>query len=106
VEREREERGKRERRDPLSLSLSLFKHFVRARALSAYRPPPFAARSPHAPPLPPEPPHPPRTKPGSRKPHELYGKFTWRIDDFTGTSKRELRSQQFDVGGYKWCVPS
>jgi hypothetical protein len=46
-------------------------------------------------------PHTTNTHPG-RKPQDLYGRFTWRIDDFTGTSKRELRSQQFSVGDYKW----
>lgn len=37
------------------------------------------------------------------KPHELYGKFTWKIGNFSDISKRELRSTTFDVGGYKWC---
>jgi hypothetical protein len=41
--------------------------------------------------------------PGSR-PTGLFGKFTWRIDNFSEISKRELRSHQFDVGEYKWCV--
>jgi len=36
------------------------------------------------------------------KPHELYGKFTWKIGNFSDISKRELRSTTFDVGGYKW----
>jgi hypothetical protein len=36
------------------------------------------------------------------KPHELYGKFTWKIENFSETSKRELRSNVFDVGNYKW----
>ena len=36
-------------------------------------------------------------------PHELYGKFTWRIDNFSEISKRELRSTVFEVGSYKWC---
>ncbi len=38
------------------------------------------------------------------KPHELYGKFTWKIENFSEISKRELRSNVFDVGGYKWCA--
>eukprot|EP00798_Chlamydomonas_sp_ICE-L_P015975 gene15975-22105_t len=38
------------------------------------------------------------------KPHELYGKFTWKIENFSETSKRELRSNVFDVGGYKWYI--
>lgn len=36
------------------------------------------------------------------KPHELYGKFTWKIENFSEISKRELRSNVFDVGNYKW----
>lgn len=44
-------------------------------------------------------PNPPKTGP---KPHELYGKFTWKIGNFSEISKRELRSTTFDVGGYKW----
>lgn len=36
------------------------------------------------------------------KPHELYGKFTWKIENFSEISKRELRSNVFDVGSYKW----
>uniref|UniRef100_A0A0E0BUU1 MATH domain-containing protein n=1 Tax=Oryza glumipatula TaxID=40148 RepID=A0A0E0BUU1_9ORYZ len=35
------------------------------------------------------------------RPSELYGKFTWRIDNFSQINKRELRSNSFDVGGYK-----
>ncbi|GAX80158.1 hypothetical protein CEUSTIGMA_g7596.t1 [Chlamydomonas eustigma] len=38
------------------------------------------------------------------KPHELYGKFTWKIENFSETSKRELRSNVFDVGNYKWYI--
>jgi len=38
------------------------------------------------------------------KPNALFGKFTWRIENFSEISKRELRSSQFDVGEYKWCV--
>ncbi len=36
------------------------------------------------------------------KPHELYGKFTWKIENFSEISRRELRSNVFDVGNYKW----
>lgn len=36
------------------------------------------------------------------KPSELYGKFTWKIENFSEISKRELRSNIFEVGGYKW----
>lgn len=38
------------------------------------------------------------------KPYELFGKFTWKIENFSEISKRELRSAVFDVGSYKWCV--
>jgi hypothetical protein len=40
--------------------------------------------------------------PTGSRPSELFGKFTWRIDNFSEISKRELRSHQFDVGDYKW----
>lgn len=36
------------------------------------------------------------------KPSELYGKFTWKIENFSEISKRELRSTIFEVGSYKW----
>ena len=39
------------------------------------------------------------------KPSELYGKFTWKIENFSEISKRELRSTVFEVGSYKWCAP-
>ncbi|KAL5206366.1 hypothetical protein ABZP36_034575 [Zizania latifolia] len=39
-----------------------------------------------------------------QRPSELYGKFTWRIDNFSQINKRELRSNSFDVGGYKWYI--
>ena len=38
------------------------------------------------------------------KPAELYGKITWKIDKFSQISKRELRSDTFDAGNYKWCA--
>ncbi|KAF8394310.1 hypothetical protein HHK36_020517 [Tetracentron sinense] len=38
------------------------------------------------------------------KPSELYGKFTWKIENFEQISKRELRSNAFEVGGYKWYI--
>ena len=38
------------------------------------------------------------------QPSELYGKFTWRIEKFSEVSKRELRSNTFEVGTYKWCA--
>lgn len=45
----------------------------------------------------------PRARRAGPKPHELYGKFTWKIENFSEISKRELRSNVFDVGNYKWC---
>ncbi|XP_048130620.1 TNF receptor-associated factor homolog 1a-like isoform X3 [Rhodamnia argentea] len=38
------------------------------------------------------------------KPSELYGKHTWTIDKFSQINKRELRSDVFDAGGYKWYI--
>ncbi|XP_059650909.1 TNF receptor-associated factor homolog 1a-like isoform X2 [Cornus florida] len=38
------------------------------------------------------------------KPAELYVKYTWKIDKFSEINQRELRSDPFDVGGYKWYI--
>ena len=38
------------------------------------------------------------------QPMSMYGKFTWKIENFSTIAKRELRSNVFEVGGYKWCV--
>ncbi|XP_024962755.1 TNF receptor-associated factor homolog 1a-like isoform X3 [Cynara cardunculus var. scolymus] len=38
------------------------------------------------------------------KPSELYGKYTWKIDKFSQINKRELRSNAFEVGSYKWYI--
>ncbi|KAK1296719.1 MATH domain-containing protein [Acorus calamus] len=38
------------------------------------------------------------------KPSDLYGKFTWKIENFSTITKRELRSNAFEVGGYKWYI--
>eukprot|EP00232_Nephroselmis_pyriformis_P007884 CAMPEP_0182889078 /NCGR_PEP_ID=MMETSP0034_2-20130328/21819_1 /TAXON_ID=156128 /ORGANISM="Nephroselmis pyriformis, Strain CCMP717" /LENGTH=502 /DNA_ID=CAMNT_0025022547 /DNA_START=107 /DNA_END=1612 /DNA_ORIENTATION=+ len=38
------------------------------------------------------------------KPSDLYGKFTWKIENFSEISKRELRSNVFEVGNYKWYI--
>ncbi|KAK7243046.1 hypothetical protein RIF29_37830 [Crotalaria pallida] len=38
------------------------------------------------------------------KPVELYGKYTWKIEKFSQINKRELRSNAFEVGGYKWYI--
>lgn len=40
------------------------------------------------------------------RPADLYGKFTWKIANFSDVKKRELRSKAFTVGAYKWCVSS
>ncbi|XP_044498679.1 TNF receptor-associated factor homolog 1b-like [Mangifera indica] len=41
---------------------------------------------------------------GWPKPSELYGRYTWKIENFSQISKRELRSSAFEVGGYKWYI--
>ncbi|CAA2961582.1 MATH domain-containing At5g43560-like [Olea europaea subsp. europaea] len=38
------------------------------------------------------------------QPSELYGKQTWKIDKFSQINKRELRSDVFEVGSYKWYI--
>lgn len=38
------------------------------------------------------------------QPNGLYGKFTWKIENFSEISKRELRSTVFEVGNYKWYI--
>ncbi|XP_038877174.1 TNF receptor-associated factor homolog 1a isoform X2 [Benincasa hispida] len=38
------------------------------------------------------------------KPSDLYGKHTWKIEKFSQLNKRELRSNAFEVGGYKWYI--
>lgn len=35
---------------------------------------------------------------------ELYGKYTWKIEKYSENNRRELRSDVFDVGGYKWYI--
>ncbi|XP_052477589.1 TNF receptor-associated factor homolog 1b isoform X2 [Gossypium raimondii] len=41
---------------------------------------------------------------GGPRPSELYGKYTWKIEKFSQINKRELRSNAFEVGGYKWYI--
>ncbi|XP_012481941.1 TNF receptor-associated factor homolog 1b isoform X1 [Gossypium raimondii] len=41
---------------------------------------------------------------GGLKPSELYGKYTWKIENFSQINKRELRSNAFEVGSYKWYI--
>jgi len=38
------------------------------------------------------------------RPTDLYGKFTWKIEKFSEISKRELRSNVFEVGDYRWYI--
>lgn len=38
------------------------------------------------------------------RPADLYGKFTWKIANFSDVKKRELRSKAFTVGSYKWYI--
>ncbi|CAL9093340.1 unnamed protein product [Musa textilis] len=38
------------------------------------------------------------------KPSELYGKHTWKIENFSTINKRELRGDAFEIGGYKWFI--
>ena len=47
---------------------------------------------------------PPASPSTGLQPTELYGKFTWKIENFSEISKRELRSNVFEVGSYKWCA--
>ncbi|KAF9673538.1 hypothetical protein SADUNF_Sadunf10G0034600 [Salix dunnii] len=41
---------------------------------------------------------------GGPKPSELFGRFTWKIENFSQINKRELKSDPFKVGGYKWYI--
>ena len=47
---------------------------------------------------------PPASPSTGLQPTDLYGKFTWKIENFSEISKRELRSNVFEVGSYKWCA--
>lgn len=35
-------------------------------------------------------------------PSELYGRATWKIEKFSQINTREIRSNVFEVGDYKW----
>ena len=37
-------------------------------------------------------------------PSSLYGKYTWRVPNFSDTSRRELRSRSFTVGDYSFYI--
>ncbi|KAL0649051.1 hypothetical protein Bca4012_091741 [Brassica carinata] len=38
------------------------------------------------------------------KPSQLFGKHKWKIEKFSEIKKRELRSNHFEAGGYKWYI--
>ncbi|GJM92962.1 hypothetical protein PR202_ga09471 [Eleusine coracana subsp. coracana] len=39
--------------------------------------------------------------PGPR-PSDLFGRYTWRIENFSKEKNREMKSEPFEAGGYKW----
>ncbi|KAL6571445.1 TNF receptor-associated factor 1a [Orobanche hederae] len=41
---------------------------------------------------------------GGPNPSDLYGKYTWTIDKFSQSNKRVIRSNEFEVGGYRWYI--
>ncbi|KAK8453789.1 hypothetical protein SEVIR_5G341500v4 [Setaria viridis] len=41
--------------------------------------------------------------PGPR-PLDLFGQYTWRIENFSKEKKREMKSEPFEAGGYKWYI--
>ncbi|XP_062207037.1 TNF receptor-associated factor homolog 1a-like isoform X2 [Phragmites australis] len=41
--------------------------------------------------------------PGPR-PSDLFGRYTWRIENFSKEKKREMKSESFEAGGYKWYI--
>ncbi|GJM89014.1 hypothetical protein PR202_ga05609 [Eleusine coracana subsp. coracana] len=41
--------------------------------------------------------------PGPR-PSDLFGRYTWRIENFSKEKKREMKSEPFEAGGYKWYI--
>ncbi|KAL6845462.1 hypothetical protein ACP4OV_024957 [Aristida adscensionis] len=41
--------------------------------------------------------------PGPR-PSDLFGRHTWRIENFSKEKKREMKSEPFEAGGYKWYI--
>ncbi|OQU78271.1 hypothetical protein SORBI_3009G191000 [Sorghum bicolor] len=38
------------------------------------------------------------------KPSELFGRYTWRIENFSKEKKREMKSEPFEAGGFKWYI--
>ncbi|KAJ1285648.1 hypothetical protein BS78_03G293900 [Paspalum vaginatum] len=41
--------------------------------------------------------------PGPR-PSDLFGRYTWKIENFSKEKKREMKSEPFEAGGYKWYI--
>ncbi|KAK3165604.1 hypothetical protein QOZ80_1AG0035330 [Eleusine coracana subsp. coracana] len=41
--------------------------------------------------------------PGPR-PSDLFGRYTWRIENFSKEKNREMKSEPFEAGGYKWYI--
>ncbi|CAM0883395.1 unnamed protein product [Alopecurus aequalis] len=37
-------------------------------------------------------------------PRNLFGRFTWRIENFSKEKKREMKSEPFEAGGFKWYI--
>ncbi|KAF8098003.1 hypothetical protein N665_0276s0004 [Sinapis alba] len=44
------------------------------------------------------------TNEDSATPSELYGTYTWKIGNFLEKSKKEIRSNVFEVGGHQWYI--
>ncbi|KAG2618273.1 TNF receptor-associated factor homolog 1a-like isoform X1 [Panicum virgatum] len=42
--------------------------------------------------------------PAGPKPSGLFGHYTWRIENFSKEKKREMKSEPFEAGGYKWYI--
>ncbi|URD98154.1 MATH domain-containing protein [Musa troglodytarum] len=42
------------------------------------------------------------TGPTSDQTKAFYGMFTWKIENFSSINKRELQSNAFEIGSYKW----
>ena len=36
------------------------------------------------------------------RPSDLFGRYTWKIENFSKEKKREMKSEPFEAGGYKW----
>ncbi|ONM37459.1 TRAF-like superfamily protein [Zea mays] len=38
------------------------------------------------------------------RPSDLFGRYTWKIENFSKEKKREMKSEPFEAGGYKWYI--